>query len=116
MAKDELRPLPGAVIRETKGHSKTVVVRVVEKTDKLIIHTRTIYSKKMKEENAKRGYDFKDHDGRITHAKMLCVNGPHAGQWHLPDDVVDYHQYNRSWGRGKVRPGEPPKCVLVHIP
>jgi len=116
----DLRPLPGSVLDQRECR-KTVVVRVVEKLDKLVIHTQTIYDRKAL---AKQAYYKthpdempKDHKGTVTRAKMLCVNGPYAGQHWLPQEVESegYEQYNRSYGRGPVRAGEAPKTVLVQF-
>lgn len=113
--KHGIRPKPGTVIDEQKGYRKTVVTRIVEKTNKLIIHTHTTFNKKAQWQ----GYVPKDCDGTVTYAKMLCVNGPLAGQWHVPEDMEDrYHTYNCAsrHRRGKREaPGTPPKCVLVYL-
>lgn len=92
----ELRPKPGTILSDEPGHHKTVVTRVVENDERLMVHTTTTYfytytdfktQKKRVPEPSKR---------TITHAKYLCVNGPLVGQTRVAEEAPGYIPYNRS--------------------
>lgn len=111
---NELRPAVGTVVGENEAYRETVT-RVDETADKLVVRTRVVYKDEFYQSTS-RSYQPKDRNGIITHQKFACVNGPRAGEKHVPEEVEHegYVVFNRST-RWRRRNDPVPTCVLVHI-